>query len=524
MAHRFERRLARLSAAGLAGGLVGLEKESLRVGPDGIIAQTPHPAALGAALTHPSITTDYAEALLELVTPPDTGGAAALATLTELHQFIYRRLEEELLWPASMPCVVDGEASIQIARYGSSNEGLFKHIYRRGLGHRYGKLMQVIAGVHFNYSPPQALWPALAECEGRGDTDAELRALRDACYFGLIRNAQRYGWLLLYLYGASPALCRSFVKGSDHHLQDYDSNTVYLPYATSLRMSDLGYSNRKRCGLKISYDSLDSYLTGLHWAVTNSCLPHELIGIVKDGEYLQLNGNVLQIENEYYSALRPKQPPQGDETPLAALRRRGVRYVELRTIDLNPFAAVGVEADQLRLLEAFLVFCLLHDSPPVDAAEQRRIDANQRLVATRGRDPALRLRDGDREVTLRAWGERLCDGLATVCERLDAGSDVPRYAQALAQARAALASPDNTPSARLLAGMREAGLGFFHYIRELAEQHRDTLLGAPLAPGRLRELDALAARSLREQAERESAVQSPFEEYLQTYRDKLYYA
>ena len=175
----------------------------------------------------------------------------------------------------------------------------------------YGKLMQVIAGVHFNYSPPPALWPALAECEGRGDTDAELRALRDAFYFGLIRNAQRYGWLLLYLYGASPALCRSFVKGSEHHLQDYDSNTVYLPYATSLRMSDLGYSNRKRCGLKVSYDGLDSYLTGLHWAVTNSCLPHELIGIVKDGEYLQLNGNVLQIENEYYSALRPKTAAAG---------------------------------------------------------------------------------------------------------------------------------------------------------------------------------------------------------------------
>ena len=138
----------------LKGRLMGLEREALRVAPDGYISQVPHPAALGSALTHPLITTDYSEALLEFITPPLPDAEATLQGLDEIHRFVYPRIGDELLWSASMPCILAGEASIPIADYGRSNRGQMKHVYRRGLAWRYGRIMQVIAGIHFNFSLP----------------------------------------------------------------------------------------------------------------------------------------------------------------------------------------------------------------------------------------------------------------------------------------------------------------------------------------------------------------------------------
>ena len=163
---QFERRLASLINAReprvLQGGLKGVEKESLRVSPDGYIEQSEHPRELGSTLTHEHITTDYSEALIELVTPPFRESWELLQYLCDLHQFVYRHLGEQLLWATSMPCIIDGDPSIPIARYGRSNIGRMKEAYRRGLGWRYGRMMQAISGVHYNYSFPEHFWPVLA--------------------------------------------------------------------------------------------------------------------------------------------------------------------------------------------------------------------------------------------------------------------------------------------------------------------------------------------------------------------------
>ena len=236
-------RLAKLAGSApqgvLSKALKGIEKESLRVDRNGYIAQTPHPAALGAALTHDAITTDYSEALLELITPPFEDLRATLAHLRDLHGFVYANIGDELLWATSMPCRVSGDESVPIARYGSSNRGMMRHIYRRGLGWRYGRVMQTIAGVHFNYSYPQAFWEALAAADGNGAADCDYVS---AAYFSLIRNFQRFGWLVSYLFGASPAICSSFLAGrASAGLDDFDQGTLFKPWATSLRMSDIGY-------------------------------------------------------------------------------------------------------------------------------------------------------------------------------------------------------------------------------------------------------------------------------------------
>ena len=139
-----EDRLNRLGAARLLGIRRGIEKESLRTQPSGALALTPHPAPLGSALTHPHITTDFSESQLELITGVHAGVEACLEELTQVHQFVYRTLGDEMLWVGSMPCGLPTDETIPIGVYGSSNVGRAKSIYRMGLGHRYGRRMQTI--------------------------------------------------------------------------------------------------------------------------------------------------------------------------------------------------------------------------------------------------------------------------------------------------------------------------------------------------------------------------------------------
>jgi len=290
----------------LSGIVRGIEKEGLRVTPESRVAQTAHQATLGSTLTHPSITTDYSEALLEFITPVLNGVEETVEYLSDLHTFTSRKIEQERIWPASMPCKLDGDASIPIANYGSSNVGTLKHVYRQGLGVRYGRIMQSIAGIHYNFSLPDSFWQAYQVKLNQQDPQVEqsLQDFKSAHYFSLIRNFRRYSWILHYLFGASPVLDKSFLDGrkqEEHGLDRLLDNTYGLPYATSLRMSDLGYQNSAQEALHVSYGSLDDYVTTLAQAMKHKYDAYQEIGVKVDGEYRQLNTNVLQIENEYYS-------------------------------------------------------------------------------------------------------------------------------------------------------------------------------------------------------------------------------
>ncbi|MGH8501022.1 MAG: glutamate--cysteine ligase [Gammaproteobacteria bacterium] len=515
-----ERRLARLFNSGqqglLAGGKIGLEKECLRVTPQGNIAQTPHPPALGAALTHPYITTDYSEALTELITPPLTDVRECLEFLRDAQKFVYANLRDELLWSTSMPCVVAGETSIPIAYYGESNIGTMKSVYRRGLGHRYSRVMQVIAGAHFNYSLRAAFWPQFQEHERDRRPLAEL--ISDT-YMGMTRNLQRFGWLIPYLFGASPAVCKSFMGGQPCPMPEFDVNTYYEPFGTSLRMSDIGYQNTKEaeCGIKASYDNLDAYVASLARATETPCAAYEQIGVVVDGEYRQLNANVLQIEAEYYSSVRPRQVLHGNEKPSLALKQRGIAYVELRSLDINAFDPLGLSEQQLRFLETFMLFCLLHESPRIDCREAREIDNNQGAAARRGRDPGLELRCNGEALALPVWAGELLEAMSGIAEALDADYPEQPYRNALAAAREAVQDPERTPSARMLAEMRASGEGFFHYAMRKSLEHKDYFDALALREERSHLFEAAAQASVHKQREIEAADTVPFDEYLRWY-------
>lgn len=487
----------------------------MRVRPDGSISAAPHPRALGSALTHQRITTDYSEALLEFVTPAVAEMWATMQSLCDIHQFTYQRLGDELLWATSMPCAVAGDDSIPVARYGSSNVGTMKTVYRKGLGYRYGRVMQIISGVHFNYSLPDAFWPVFAEQERCAGS---LDEFRSASYFSVIRNVWRYGWLILYLFGASPAVCKSFMGGRASKMRELDEHTYYEPHGTSLRMSDLGYKNKNQSRIDISIDDIGEYIADLDRAIRTPFAEYEDIGVLVDGEYRQLNANLLQIENEYYSLIRPKRVARSGERPTCALQRGGVEYVELRGIDVNAFDPVGVNQNELRFLETFLIFCLLHESPSISQDEKEELDANQNLVARRGRDPELILQLNGGSVSLRQWAAELLENMSGIAELLDDGEPERPYAGSLDGQRRAVFDPELTPSARILSDMRETRESFFRYALRMSETHKAYF--AELEAGNeaiLAELEDEARASLGRQVSVEQSDSISFEEYLRRY-------
>lgn len=514
--NRLSQLLERDIQALLKGRKVGLEKESLRVAGDGRIAQTPHPQRLGSALTHPSITTDYSEALLELVTPPFECFDETLRFLDDTHRFVYSQLDNEILWSTSMPCVVDGGASIPIAEYGSSNAAKMKTAYRRGLGHRYGRMMQAIAGVHYNHSFPQSFWTVYQELL---DDSRDSQTFVSECYMGMVRNLQRYGWLIPYLFGASPAICGSFLGALPNSLEKLFGNTYYRPYATSLRVGDIGYQNNKEgeAGISVNYDNLQSYVESLSHAISTPYPKYEKIGLYSNGEWQQLNSNILQIENEYYSSVRPKQILQGEEKPTLALAKRGIAYIELRSLDVNVYEPLGITHDQMLFLESFLLFSLLLPSEPYSENELTEIKYNINAVAERGRDPELRLNKSGEEIFLRDWAREILEQMTQCCELLDVGKVEHIYSSALQQQRAKIEDSGLTPSAQILAEMVENREEFFEFSLRLSKQHQQWFAERPLDADKQTEFETGARSSIRRQHEIEQADDIPFEQFLHNY-------
>lgn len=515
----FERRLAALINAReprvLQGGRKGIEKESLRVLGDGELVQSPHPRDLGSALTNEFITTDYSESLIELVTPAFEHSWELLQFLCDLHQFVYRHLGDELLWATSMPGRLHGDASIPIARYGRSNIAQMKEVYRLGLGNRYGRMMQAISGVHYNYSFPAHFWPVLAEALQAKSHDQDFISNQ---YFGLLRNYRRYGWIVLYLFGNSPALCESFVAGRAHSLQRLSHGTLFAPHATSLRMSDLGYRNKNQAGVHISVNSLSEYVRDLSAAISTPNSDYQKLGVKVDGEYRQLNANLLQIENEYYSFIRPKRVARSGERPTQALVRGGVEYVEVRALDVSAFDPVGVNQNKLRFLEAFLAMCVLKDSGPIESSEQVALDENHALVAQRGREPGLQLQRFGRPVELRTWALELIDSMRGLCELLDHGDPQRPYSAALELQGAKVQDIALTPSARSLEELRNTGESFAQLALRMSEAHKSYFLELyPPNEQRLAEFAQEAEESWERQAAVERADRISFDEYLQQY-------
>ena len=522
MSQLLNRRLALLSERAnltlLEQCLHGIERECLRVTGDARLAQTPHPEELGSALTNDQITTDYSESLLEFITPALPDPADTLASLDKIHRFAYSKLGNEFLWSPSMPCPLPAEEDIPIAYYGTSNIGQLKYVYRKGLALRYGKTMQCIAGIHYNFSLPEALWPVLKEADGFVGTD---RDYQSSAYIALIRNFRRYNWLLMYLFGASPALDAGFLRGRAHQLEQLDADTLYLPYATSLRMSDLGYQSNAQAGLTPCYNDLNSYTDSLRKAVATPYAPYVEIGTHQDGEWVQLNTNILQIENEYYSNIRPKRVTYSGERPIQALVARGVQYVEVRLLDINPFLPVGIDLPEARFLDAFLLYCALQESPQFNSPECSSCTSNFMSVVKEGRRPGLQLQRDGEAVDMKAWAAELLEQIAPLAALLDQSHGGDAHSKALDEQLAKIKDVSLTPSAKVLASMIERKESFAQFSMRQSQAHAEYFRSEALSPEDQAAFEEKARTSLLEQTEIEQTEEGDFDLFVASYQASI---
>lgn len=490
----------------------GIEREALRVTTDGHLAMTGHPDILGKALTHPWITTDFAESLLEFITPVDNNIEHMLAFLTDIHAYVARHLNDERIWPLSMPCFINKEQDIVLAQYGSSNIGRFKTIYREGLKNRYGALMQTIAGVHYNFSLPLSFWQKWAGVKDQESGKAQI----SAGYLRLIRNYYRFGWVISYLFGASPAICSSFLQGRKTELPFEQKNgMLYLPYATSLRMSDLGYTNKSQSNLAITFNNLSDYVAGLKRVTHTPSEEFVQLGIKVNGRYRQLNDNVLQIENELYAPIRPKRVTLSGEAPSDALLRGGIEYIEVRALDINPFSAIGVNAEQIRFLDLFLIWCALAEAPEMSSDELLCTRNNWNRVILAGRKPGQTIGIGchDNRQPLNSIGHALFADLQKIAEVIDSVDGSTAYQRVIVKLTRAFDDPSYTYSAQVMENFLEGGIGSYGFA--LADKYREQLLQQPLQILDEQQLVKAAKQSIEQQSQLELQDTMTFEAYLQ---------
>lgn len=516
----FSRRLQALKQKNILTSLQGIrhgiERETLRINPNGNLAQTPHPASLGSAFKHEFITTDFSEALLEFITPPEDDIDVTMGQLKDVHKYVQQHIGDEKLWPMSMPCFINNADEIPIAQYGTSNQGRMKTLYRVGLKNRYGSMMQAIAGVHFNFSLPDSFWQGwIPAVEGQASSQD---GISDG-YFSMIRNFRRFCWLIPYLYGSSPAICSSFIDRETSSLpfEKLGKGTLYLPYATSLRMSDLGYTNSAQSGLQVCYNQIDNYVRTLRAAIYTPSEEFAKFSRQEGGEYQQLNSNVLQIENELYSPIRPKQPTLPLEKPTDALAERGVSYIEVRALDVNPFSEVGIEKQQFYFLDVFLLYCLVSPSADMPGDYYQQTEENLTAVVLEGRKPGLMLHRQQENLTLTQWATEIFDELAEVALVLDKANQNQLYSQAVAVERAKVEDAKHTPSARILAQLQESNEDNGTMALKMSDQYRQQLLDSEYQHFDKEQLQKLASESIEAQATAEKEDNQDFDQFLDDY-------
>ncbi|MFK7730685.1 MAG: glutamate--cysteine ligase [Pseudomonadales bacterium] len=500
----------------------GIEKESLRVQSDGNIAQTAHPTAFGSALANPHITTDFSEALLEFITPVCQSVDEVLGWLREIHQFSYAGLNgagstaasQETLWAASMPCILPDDTGIAVAQYGSSNVGQMKTAYRLGLGERYGRAMQTIAGVHYNFSFSEEFWAAYQhQCAASGS----LQDFKTEQYFHLIRNFRRYSWLLVYLFGASPALCQTFLGHDQHQLSRRGKGTLFSEHGTSLRMGDLGYQSSEQESLYVCYNSLDEYATTLSGALTQAIPSYERIGTHRDGQRIQLSTALLQIENEFYSSVRPKRVTQSGEPPLTALMERGVEYIEVRCLDVNPYLPMGIDAEQIRFIDAFLLFCLLEDSPPIPMEECSAIGVDNKMVVNNGRSSEAQVTLDGQSMAVTAAAKELMSRIEACSGLFDQAKESNRFSAAWRTQYSKVCGELALPSAQVLADLADFDESYFKFAMHKSREHAQSFAENPLSAERQEYFNNCTQQSVEKQAAIEAADTTDFETFLANY-------
>ena len=490
----------------------GIEKESLRVS-GSTISETDHPKSLGSTLTNQFITTDFSEALLELITNKQSSVDASLGQLEDVLNYVYLNCDETI-WPSSVPCSIENEDKIRIAEYGSTNSGRLKNLYRKGLSERYGSMMQCVSGIHYNFSLADKFFSRQTAEKN------SLKEFKNESYLSLVRNFRRNAWLLLYLFGASPIVPKTFIAGRKNFLEDLNNEDCYLENATCLRMSELGYMSNAQDNLYIAYNNLEEYVENLLFALRKKHPKYEEIGTKRNGEFIQINDSIIQIENEYYSSIRPKRIVGSGERPINILRDKGIEYVEVRCMDNDPFDPLSLSAETSYFLEAYLMTCLVDENYIATKEEIIEIQTNWQNVVKDGRNPDLKILVKGIETPIKEAAKSILEKISTFVASISnqATELKTNLNDTLNLQEKKIENPDLTPSGKILKTIKENNISWTEFNLEISKEHKKyfSQLDKDLT---YLENEAEASLTKFNQLEKEKEI--PFADFLKNYLNAL---
>lgn len=381
--------VSRLSANEILAGSFGIEWECLRAKGDGKLSLTPHPEIFGDKLTNPLVTTDFSESQIEIITPTFDTIDEAFDTFSLLSDLVNASLpEDEYLWFQSIPCILPYWDQIPIAQY--SEEGEDSQKYREDLAKKYGVKKQMISGVHFNFSFSDDFLEELYSLE---NPDLSFKEFKNEVYLKIARNYLRYCWLIIYLTGCSIGSHKSFSNDCIHLMDAQDDyGSFYSTKGPSFRNASCGYKNLKE--LYPSYESVDDFVRDINTFIEN--------------------GDLSEAK-ELYTQVRLK--PKNPKDLLNSLKEDGIEYIEIRTLDINPFYKCGLTRRDMKFLHFFLIYMFIKDESDYPLW-QKEASINEENTAERAYDESMRLlRDGE-EVTLKQWASEIINEMYGMCEVL----------------------------------------------------------------------------------------------------------
>lgn len=341
-------------------GRFGIEKESVRVNENGELATTPHPEIFGEKTENPYITVDFSESQIEMITPTVNSVEKAYDFLRNIHEIVATNLKDEYLWSQSVPPILPSEELIPLGKF-PQNKELEK--YREKLALKYGRKKQLLSGIHFNFSFDDEFLKELYELSKE---KTSFKEFKNNIYLKISRNYFKYGWMIIYLLGASPVIHETYLQKCIDKMKKFTDDTYYFEDLVSFRNGSCGYRNEK--DFFVNYESVDKYVESLERLIEKES---------------------ISSAKEYYSPIRLK--TKKPKEILKELKNSGIEYLEFRSIDLNPFSEIGIEKVDLEFLHLFILFLFLKDDEPFEEKDYFRYLKNQEILANRGNSDEFRL-------------------------------------------------------------------------------------------------------------------------------------
>lgn len=417
-------------------GTFGVEREGLRVNFEGDLSQTKHPENFGDKLSNPYITTDFSESQVELITPIFNSLEEVYNFLNSLYNITALEIENEYLWPQSMPCNIPDDEDIPISDFNEGEAGDRAREYREKLHKKYGGKKQLISGIHYNFSFNEKMIKHLYNNENNNETYNEFR---DKIYLKVVRNYLRYRWLLIYILGGTAIIHESYAKECVKKLQEISTGSFTSEGALSYRNSECGYKNQ--IDLFPDYSTVDEYVNSINTFV---------------------NDKVIESHKELYSQIRLKARDNDDF--LNSLLSDGIDYLEIRSTDINPFDKTGISLDDLKFINIFTIFLLTEDE--VDYKEwQEESLYNQNNIARFGKQNVMLRSNGD-QILREKWSLDILNKIEDINRELNLGQE-----ETIKNVKARVLDPSLTYAYRISEMSKEYGYIDAHLM--LAKKYKE---------------------------------------------------